>query len=83
MQRRWQAFVQDLVDRGLQGVRAVISDAHSGLRGAIRAVLNGTTWQRCYVHFIRVWTSSVRWMLRSCRSSASLAGTGPFPARSR
>ena len=53
MQRCWQDFLQGLVERGLRGVRLVISDAHSGLRGAIRAVLNGTTWQRCYVHFIR------------------------------
>lgn len=53
MQRCWQAFLQGLVDRGLRGVRLVVSDAHAGLRGAIRAVMNGTTWQRCYVHFIR------------------------------
>lgn len=53
MKRCWQAFLQHLVGRGLRGVRLVISDAHSGLRGAIQAVLNGTTWQRCYVHFIR------------------------------
>jgi transposase-like protein len=31
----------------------VISDDHSGLRKAIRRVLNGTSWQRCTVHFIR------------------------------
>ena len=48
MQRCWQAFLHQLLDRGLRGYRLVISDAHSGLRGAIRAVLNGATWQRCY-----------------------------------
>jgi transposase-like protein len=53
MTRCWQAFLQHLVGRGLHGVRLVVSDAHSGLRAAIQAVLNGTTWQRCYVHFIR------------------------------
>jgi putative transposase len=53
MTRCWQAFLQHLVGRGLRGVRLVVSDAHTGLRAAIRAVLNGTTWQRCYVHFIR------------------------------
>jgi putative transposase len=31
----------------------VISDAHLGLREAIRAVLAGAAWQRCRVHFMR------------------------------
>ena len=31
----------------------VISDAHSGLKHAIAAVLIGTSWQRCRVHFMR------------------------------
>jgi putative transposase len=49
----WKAFLVDLVRRGLPGVRLVISDDHAGLRKAIPAVLNGTSWQRCYVHFLR------------------------------
>jgi len=53
MEPAWRSFLGGLVERGLRGVRLVISDAHSGLRKAIRAVLNGTTWQRCYVHFLR------------------------------
>lgn len=53
MTSEWKRFLEGLVERNLRGVQLVISDAHSGLRRAIRAVLNGTTWQRCYVHFIR------------------------------
>jgi len=53
MEASWRRFLEDLVRRGLRGVKLVISDAHSGLRAAIRAVLNGTTWQRCIVHFLR------------------------------
>ncbi len=34
-------------------MQLVISDAHSGLRGAIDAVVIGATWQRCRVHFSR------------------------------
>jgi len=34
-------------------VRLVISDAHEGLKGAISAVLLGSAWQRCRVHFLR------------------------------
>ena len=53
MESSWREFMRDLVKRGLRGVQLAISDAHEGLRAAIRAVLNGVSWQRCYVHFIR------------------------------
>ena len=46
----WTEFLRDLVDRGLDGVQLVISDAHAGLRAAIRRVLQGSGWQRCRVH---------------------------------
>jgi transposase-like protein len=49
----WLAFLRSLVARGLAGVRLVISDAHPGLKGAIAAVLQGASWQRCRVHFVR------------------------------
>jgi len=47
----WSDFCQHLVDRGLRGVRLVISDAHGGLVGAIKKHFTGTQWQRCQVHF--------------------------------
>lgn len=53
METCWRSFLASLVERGLRGVKLVISDAHAGLRKAIGSVLNGTTWQRCYVHFLR------------------------------
>ncbi|MDV3292205.1 IS256-like element IS1311 family transposase, partial [Mycobacterium avium] len=34
-------------------VQLVISDAHTGLRSAIEAILIGASWQRCRVHFLR------------------------------
>ena len=49
----WTAFLRSLRARGLGGVRLVISDAHEGLKGAIAAVLLGSAWQRCRVHFLR------------------------------
>ena len=49
----WQQFLRSLVGRGLTGVRLVTSDAHEGLKGAIAAVLQGASWQRCRVHFVR------------------------------
>ncbi len=49
----WTAFLRSLKTRGLSGVQLVISDAHTGLRSAIEAILIGASWQRCRVHFLR------------------------------
>src|SRR3954464_1640965 len=48
----WATFLRSLVKRGLEGVKLVVSDAHEGLKAAIRRVL-GATWQRCRVHWMR------------------------------
>ncbi len=56
----WTEFLRDLKDRGLKGVHLVISDAHSGLRAAIRQVFQGASWQRCRVHAMRNLMSSAR-----------------------
>jgi putative transposase len=49
----WTAFLRTLKARGLGGTQLVISDAHTGLKAAIAAVLLGASWQRCRVHFMR------------------------------
>jgi transposase-like protein len=49
----WTSFLRSLVARGLSGVRMVTSDSHRGLKGAIEAVLQRASWQRCRVHFMR------------------------------
>jgi putative transposase len=49
----WPAFIRSLVDRGLAGVRLVISDDHRGLVKAVREQLLGAAWQRCRVHCTR------------------------------
>jgi putative transposase len=49
----WTEFLRDLKDRGLDGVRLVISDAHAGLKAAIKKVLQNSSWQRCRVHAMR------------------------------
>jgi putative transposase len=57
----WVAFLRALRERGLTGVRLVISDDHTGLKNAIARILS-TPWQRCTVHFVRD-------MHRHCRPS--------------
>jgi putative transposase len=49
----WTAFLRGLKDRGLGGVRLVISDAHAGLKASIPRVLAGAGWQRSSVHYPR------------------------------
>jgi putative transposase len=49
----WTQFLRSLVRRGLKGVALVISDAHEGLTRAVAKVLQGASWQRCRVHFMR------------------------------
>ena len=48
----WTAFLRSLKARGLAGVQLVVSDAHTGLKAAIGAVMAGAAWQRCRVHFL-------------------------------
>lgn len=48
----WTQFFKGLKERGLQAVRLVVSDAHGGLKAAVRKVLKAE-WQRCKVHFYR------------------------------
>ena len=61
----WTSFLRSLRERGLkvpsphdpEGVVLVTSDAHAGIRAAVRAILPGAAWQRCRVHFARTITS--------------------------
>lgn len=49
----WRGFLRSLKNRGLAGVRLVISDQHAGLTAAIRRCFQGAAHQRCRVHFAR------------------------------
>jgi putative transposase len=46
----WRTFLKSLVERGLGGVRLLISDDHTGLAAARKAVFGGVPWQRCQFH---------------------------------
>jgi putative transposase len=49
----WRRFLGAAGDRGVSGVALVTSDAHEGLRRAIREVFQGAAWQGCVVHPVR------------------------------
>jgi putative transposase len=49
----WRSFLAGLKQRGLGGVRLVISDQHAGLVAALKRSFQGAAHQRCRVHFAR------------------------------
>jgi transposase-like protein len=46
----WRGFLIGLKQRGIGIADLVTSDAHSGLKAALKATLSGTPWQRCQFH---------------------------------
>ncbi len=46
----WRDFFKGLLARGLSGVRLIVSDAHTGLAAARKAVFGSVCWQRCQFH---------------------------------
>jgi len=82
----WTRFLRSLRDRGLSGVRLVISDAHAGLKAAIRKCFAGSSWQRCRVHYARnllatVPKSHVEFVAAAFRSIFALGTTKEVEAR--
>jgi putative transposase len=49
----YASLLRGLIDRGLSGVRLVVSDDHEGIKAAVAGELPGVEWQRCTVHFER------------------------------
>ncbi len=49
-EEHWKFFLKSLKERGLYGVKLIISDAHAGLGAARRAVFGSVLWQRCQFH---------------------------------
>jgi putative transposase len=49
----WSGFLKHLKERGLKGVRLIISDACIGLAESAAEYYPDAGWQRCVVHFYR------------------------------
>ena len=49
----WSGLFQDLADRGLSGVKLVVSDGHKGIQKAVEKSFLGASWQMCHVHLVR------------------------------
>jgi putative transposase len=46
----WRDFLESLSNRGMHGLKYIVSDDHSGLRAARKAVFPACPWQRCQFH---------------------------------
>ena len=46
----WRDFLESLNNRGMHGLKYIVSDDHSGLRAARQAVFPACPWQRCQFH---------------------------------
>ena len=46
----WRAFLQSLIQRGLHGVELIVSDDHSGMKAARKAIFPNVPWPVSYTH---------------------------------
>ena len=76
----WSMFLKSLARRGLRGVKLVISDAHEGLKAAIRRVFGAVAFTGCAMR-CPTWRrpSKAWWRPRCVRRSFSR--TAPRPAK--
>jgi transposase-like protein len=49
----WRQFLESLIERGMQGVKFIVSDDHAGLGAAREALFPSVLWQRCQFHLIQ------------------------------
>ena len=49
----WEDLFEDLKERGLKGVKLIVSDSHKGIQKAVRKPFIGSSWQMCHVHLTR------------------------------
>ncbi len=76
----YQELFRSLKARGLKGVELVTSDEHLGLEAAIARHFQGTSWQRCQVHYARNLTKVVP---RTKRKELAAGLSGVFAAPTR
>lgn len=77
----WSAVLADLTQRGLTGVRYVVSDEHQGLVSALRRFLPDAVHQRCQVHYLRNALAKVSGVQRQQQLMAALRDVWAAPTR--
>lgn len=77
----WGAVFAELTQRGLTGVRYVVSDEHQGLVSALRRFLPDAVHQRCQVHYLRNALAKVSGTRRQQQLIAALRDVWAAPTR--
>jgi len=49
----WRAFLTSLLDRGMHGMKLIVSDDHKGLGNGRTSTMPSVPWQRCQFHLQR------------------------------
>ena len=57
----WGETFRKLKQRGLKGVKFIVSDNHKGIKAAVTKHFTGCMWQRCKVHYLRNLMGMVKW----------------------
>jgi len=77
----WREFLASLQERGLHGVRLIVSDDHQGLKAALQARFAGVLWQRCQFHLAKNMLAYVPPGLSQEEASAELRAVFNAPNR--
>jgi putative transposase len=77
----WREFLASLQERGLHGVRLIVSDDHQGLKAALQARFTGVPWQRCQFHLAKNMLAYVPPSLSQEEASAELRAVFNAPNR--
>lgn len=77
----WNRVFRDLVERGLTGVRYIVSDEHAGLRAALQRYCPEAVHQRCQVHYLRNALTKVSTPARQQELLAGLRDIWAAPTR--
>ena len=77
----WRDFLASLQERGLHGVRLIVSDDHKGLEAARQARFPGVPWQRCQFHLAKNMLAYVPASLSQDAASADLRAVFNAPNR--
>lgn len=77
----WRDFLASLQERGLHGVRLIVSDDHAGLRQAMQARFPGVPWQRCQFHLAKNMLDYLPPGVSQAEASADLRGVFNAPNR--
>ena len=77
----WRDFLASLQERGLHGVRLIVSDDHKGLEAARQARFPSVPWQRCQFHLAQNLLDHLPPSLSQDEASAELRGVFNAPNR--